>query len=167
MNQLDYNKLREIAWRQKLTAQQEAEIKAYLANCPEARPDWEEERILTQSLSQLPDAPLAFNFTAQVLQAVKRQEAEASPAAVVQWWQRLRSLGWGYRSALAAIVLGAGVLSYQQHLNLSREELAVSIATVSRVAALPRVTGLRDFDTIQHLDDVVAVIDTKLLAALQ
>jgi hypothetical protein len=26
---------------------------------------------------------------------------------------------------------------------------------------------LRDFDTIQHLDDVVAVIDTKLLAALQ
>ena len=168
MNQSDYNKLREIAWRQKLTAQQEAEIKAYLANCPEARPDWEEERILTQSLSQLPDAPLAFNFTAQVLQAVKRQEAEASPAAVVQWWQRLHSLGWGYRSALAAVVVGAGVLSYQQYLlALSREELAVSIATVSRVAALPRVTGLRDFDTIQHLDDVVAVIDTKLLAALQ
>src|SRR6185436_8361350 len=167
MNQSDYNKLREIAWRQKLTAQQEAEIKAYLAKCPEARPAWEEERILTQSLAQLPDAPLAFNFTAQVLQAVKRQEAEASPAAVVQWWQRLRSLGRGYRSALAAVVLGAGVLSYQQHLNLSREELAVSIATVSRVAALPRVTGLRDFDTIQHLDDVVAVIDTKLLAALQ
>jgi len=168
MNQSDYNKLREIAWRQKLTAQQEAEIKAYLAKCPEARPAWEEERILTQSLAQLPDAPLAFNFTAQVLQAVKRQEAEPSPAAVVQWWQRLRSLGWGYRSALAAVVLGAGVLSYQQYLlALSREELAVSIATVSRVAALPRVTGLRDFDTIQHLDDVVAVIDTKLLAALQ
>jgi anti-sigma factor RsiW len=168
MNQSDYNKLREIAWRQKLTAQQEAEIKAYLAKCPEARPAWEEERILTQSLAQLPDAPLAFNFTAQVLQAVKRQEAEPSPAAVVQWWQRLRSLGWGYRSALAAVVLGAGVLSYQQYLlALSREELAVSIATVSRVAALPRVTGLRDFDTIQHLDDVVAVIDTNLLAALQ
>ena len=167
MNQSDYNKLRETAWKRKLTAQQETEIKAYLANSPEARPDWEEERILTQSLAQLPDAPLAFNFTAQVLQAVKRQEAEASPAAVVQWWHRLRSLGWGYRSAMVAVVLGAGVLSYQQYLALWREELATSVATVSRVAALPSVTGLRDFDAIQHLDNVAAVIDTKLLAALQ
>src|SRR4030095_10596329 len=122
---------------------------------------------LTQFLAQLPDAPLAFNFTAQVLQAVQRQEAKASPAAVVRWWQRLRSLGWGYRSAMAAIVLGAGVLSYQQYLAFSRDELAGSMATVSRVAALPSVIGLRDFDTIQHLDDVVMVIDTKLLAALQ
>ena len=167
MNQSDYNQLRETAWKRKLTAQQEAEIKVFLANCPEARPDWEEERILTQSLAQLPDAPLAFNFTAQVLQAVKRQEAKASPAAVVRWWQRLRSLGWGYRSAMAAVIVGAGVLSYQQYVAFSREELATSVATVSRVAALPSVTGLRDFDAIQHLDDVAAVIDTRLLAALQ
>ena len=167
MNQSDYNQLRETAWKRKLTTQQETEIKTYLANNPEARPDWEEERILIQFLAQLPDAPLASNFTAQVLQTLKRQEAAASPAAVVRWWQRLRALGWGYRSALAAVVVGAGVLSYQQYVALTREELAASVATVSRVAALPSVTGLRDFDAIQHLDNVAAVIDTKLLAALQ
>jgi len=167
MNQSDYNELRENAWKRKLTAQQEAEVKAYLAKYPEARPDWEEERILTQSLARLPDAALASNFTAQVLQAVNRQQPMASPAAVVRWWRRLRSLGWGYRSAMAAVVLSAGVLSYQQYLALTREELATSVATVSSVAALPSVTGLRDFDAIQHLDNIAAVIDTKLLAALQ
>ena len=167
MNQSDYNQLRENAWKRKLTAEQEAEIRAFLAKCPEARPEWEEERILTQSLAQLPDAPLASNFTAQVLQAVRRQEAEVSPAAVVRWWQQLRSLGWGYRSTMAAVIAGAGLLSYQQYLAFTREELAASVATVSRVAALPSVTGLRDFDAIQHLDDVAAVIDTQLLAALQ
>ena len=167
MNQSDYNQLRETAWKRKLTAKQEAEIKAYLANCPEARPEWEEERLLTQFLVQLPDAPLASNFTAQVLQAAKRQQSEASPAAVVRWWQRLGSRGWGYRSAMAVVIAGAGVLSYQQYTAITREELATSVATVSRVAALPSVAGLRDFDAIQHLDDVTAVIDTKLLAALQ
>jgi anti-sigma factor RsiW len=167
MNQSDYNQLRESAWKRKLTAQQEAEIKEYLANYPEAHPDWEEERLLTQFLAQLPDTPLASNFTAQVLQAVKRQQPESSPAAVFRGWRWLGSLGWGYRSAMAAVVLGAGVLSYQQYLTLTREELTTSVATVSRVAALPSVTGLRDFDAIQHLDNFAAVVDTKLLAALQ
>ena len=72
MNDAAFNQLLDTALRRKLTAEEEARVQACLARDPRARAVWEEEMALSRLLKGLPDAPLASNFTAQVLQAVER-----------------------------------------------------------------------------------------------
>src|SRR5262245_19120401 len=67
MNDELYNELLEASWRRKLTAEEEAQLRAWLVAHPEAQADWDEEALLTQQLERLPNAPLASNFTAQVM----------------------------------------------------------------------------------------------------
>ena len=107
-----YNRLRELSWRRKLTAAEAAELQAWLAAHPEARADWEAEAGLNEALGRLPDAPVPSNFTARVLQAVEREAAaELRRRRTWQVWLRWR---WLPKAAVAAVVLGAGLVSYQQ-----------------------------------------------------
>ena len=74
MSDAEFNLLLENATRRKLTAVEEARLRAHLASDPSAKAVWEEEMALSQLLDRLPDAPLATNFAAQVLEAVEREE---------------------------------------------------------------------------------------------
>ena len=82
MSDAEFNLLLENATRRKLTAVEEARLRAHLASDPSAKAVWEEEMALSQLLHRLPDAPLATNFAAQVLEhcPVARSGPRADPA---------------------------------------------------------------------------------------
>src|SRR4051794_15470368 len=114
MNEFDYKSLREKSWRRKLTAAEEASLRAWLTEHPEAQADWELESSLTAALDKLPDAPVPSNFTARVMQALAREDAAAvrRPSTNrLRWF--LRSLL--PKAAVAAVIFGAGVLTYHEH----------------------------------------------------
>src|SRR2546430_17246944 len=79
-----YKRLSELGWRGKLTATEEAELRAWLAAHSEAQGQWQTEASLSEALNRLPDVPVPTNFTARVLEAVKLEAAAA---------ERARSLG--------------------------------------------------------------------------
>ena len=71
-----FERWRERSWRRKLTSAEQAELRAWLAAHPEAQAEWEAEMALNDVLDQLPDAPVASNFTARAVAAVEREKAE-------------------------------------------------------------------------------------------
>jgi hypothetical protein len=63
-------------------------------------------------------------------------------------------------------MLGCGFLSFQQYQTNHRTKMAQGLISVSRLAALPSMDWLKDFDTINKLNKV-QVADDELLSALQ
>ena len=130
-------------------------MRAWLAAHPEAQADWEAEAGLNAALGRLPDAPVPSNFTARVLQAVEREAAAELRRREGKWltwpWRR-----WLPRVAFAAVVVGAGFVSYQQVQAAHRKKLAESVAVVSAVSSLPSPDILKDFDAIRALNPTPA-----------
>ncbi len=159
-----YDKLRETGWRRKLTPSEEAQLRAWLADHPEARADWQVETMLSESLGRLPDAPVPTNFTARVLQAVQR---ESSAVRRRGWTWR-----WSWRSllpkaAVAALVCGAAIFGILSSVaSTKRTKLAQSVAAVSEVSSLPAPDILEDFDAIRQLNAAPRP-DNELLALMQ
>jgi hypothetical protein len=160
-----YNHLREESWRRKLTNAEEAELRTWLATHPEARADWQAEAGLNAGLGRLPDAPVPSNFTARVLQAVEREAAAELRRPQGNWltWLWLR---WLPGAALAAMVVGVGLLSFHQVQSAHRKKLVESVAAVSAVSSLPSPDILKDFDAIRALNPNPAP-DEQLLVVLQ
>jgi hypothetical protein len=160
-----YRELRELSWRRKLTAAEEAQLQVWLAAHPEAQADWEAEAGLNAALGRLPDAPVPSNFTARVLRAIEREAAAGLRQSQAKWrtWLHLR---WLPRVAFAAVVVGAGVLSYHEVQVVQRKKLVASVAAVSAVSSLPSAEILKDFDAIQALNPA-PVPDEQLLAVLK
>ncbi len=161
---LDYQKLRETAWRRELTGAEQARLSNWLASHPEARAEWEGETALNELLLRLPESPVPSNFTARVLQAVER-EAEAAERK-----PRPRSL-WVWRTfvprfAAAVVVLAAGVFVYHRHVQSERMELAQSVAAVADVRSLPSPQFLEDFEAIRRLQPAPPA-DQELLALMK
>lgn len=158
MNDSNDNPLRENSWRRRLTPAEMAELQAWLAEHPQAQADWEAEIRLTEAMNRLPDAPVPSNFTARVLQAVERESAVAGrPQAPARGWL-LRALL--PRAAVAAVVLGAALLTYHEHIEANRRaELVV-------VRSLPSPEILQDFDTIQKMG-AAAGPDQELIALMK
>ena len=141
------NNLRETSWRRALTASEEAELHAWLAAHPEATADCELEAALTKSLARLPDAPVATNFTARVLQEIERQPA---PARFWQWkwsWPSLVP-----KAAILIVAFSIGFFISRQQADAHRLELAQSVVTVSKVASLPSPEILENFEVIRRLN---------------
>ena len=139
-------RLRELAWRRKLT---EAELAQWRAAQPEAAADAEAEAALSDALAALPNAPIPSNFTARVLQELEREGQR--PAA------RRRDWLWIWRvlvprAVLASVVVGGSLFAYHQHQVAERLALGNSIATVTGVGSLPSPQILEDFDVIRRLD---------------
>jgi anti-sigma factor RsiW len=163
MNESDYNELREVAWRRKLTVAEEAAVRAWLAAHTESRPDWEIEGRLTEALGRLPDAPVPNNFTARVLQEIEREASTASRTKASRPWF-LRSLA--PRLAVAAVVLGVGLLTYHEHTVAKRAELVRGVKVVAGVSSLPGPDILQDFDTIRQISSTPGP-DSELLALMK
>jgi anti-sigma factor RsiW len=160
-----YNRWRELSWRRHLTGAEEAELRAWLAARPGAQADWDTEARLNAALGRLPDVPVPSNFTARVLQAVEREAAAELRRGERKrpFWRRLR---WLPRAAFAAMVLGAGLVSYRQIQAARFAEYAHSVVAVSDVSSLPGPEILKDFDAIRA-SNPTSLPDEQLLAVLQ
>ena len=147
----------------RLSSEQEAQLQAYLAGHPQDQAAWEEEASLSQVLRQLPAAPVSSNFTARVLEAVRR---EASGSARSRAGNRRWFSQWLPKAAVAAAAIGLGLFTYERHQAEQRQELARSLAEVSRLAESPPLDLLENFDAIQRLAQVPHSSDQDLIAAL-
>ena len=160
-----YHQLRELSWRRELTRAEAAELRAWLAAHPEALADWEIETGLNDALGRLPDAPVGSNFTARVLQAIERDAAveqrRLERSGRFSW--RLR---WLPKAAVAAVVLGAGLVSYREVIAIKLARYGQSVAVISKVSSLPSAEVLKDFDAIRALNPTPAA-DEELLTALK
>ena len=165
-NDPTYSRLRDLSWRRKLTAVEAAELRAWLAVHPAAQADWEAEAGLNEALGQLPDAPVPSNFTARVLQGLERDRA-AELRRQRQPWQVWLGWRWLPKAAVVAVILGTGMVSYQQVTSVARRaEYVRSVAVVSSVASLPGPEILQDFDAIR-VSNPIPGADEELLVALQ
>jgi hypothetical protein len=150
MNESEYQALVEVGWRRALTSEEQARIDTWLAAQPQPQVDLEVDAALTHLLQKLPDAPLASNFTAQVLRALEREAAAESKARTPftrfrQWLGRP-----AIRLAWAVLVVGTVWFGYQQHQENVREDVTRGFAVLAKVAALSDPTVLQDFDAIQR-----------------
>ena len=160
MNEIEFEKLREASWRRKLTAQEEAALRVYLAIHPAARSQWEEESSLNDFLGKLADAPVSSNFTSRVVQAVEHETHASTSRHGV-----FNSIKFSWpRIAIASVLICAAVFSLNQYRALKRTEIAHDIVTMSQAATMPQ-EWLQDFDAINHLSR--PPVDDELLAALQ
>ena len=161
-----YERLREISWQRPLTPAEQAELSQWLESHPEARDDWEADRNLTGALANLPNVPVANNFTSRVLAAAQREAAatargQGRAPSPAQWWLR-----WLPKAAVAAVVLAAGLLSYHHVQESHREEVARSLTTISQLPAVPGPEVLKDFDAIAALGSTPPA-DEELLRVMQ
>ena len=163
MNDPRYQQLREIAWRRRLNAIEEDELRAWLAAHPEAAAAWEDDSALNECLSRLNEAPVSSNFTARVLRAVERD-------AAIQARERQNRWSWLWRPilpriALAALAFSTGLGAQRGMAIANRTRLAESVAAVSSVASQPSPDALLDFDLIRQLS-ASPPPDDKLLPVL-
>jgi hypothetical protein len=118
---------------------------------------------LRELLSRLPDAPVASNFTARVLAAIDREEAQA--AQLRRWtlnWRRL----WPRVALGAAILIVAGIGLQRHETDSRRMALAKNMAMLAVAQPPPSVDVLVNLDAIQRMSRA-ARADGELLAVLQ
>ncbi|HTG45687.1 MAG TPA: hypothetical protein VK633_14285 [Verrucomicrobiae bacterium] len=145
MNESEFNLLRESSWRRPLTPAEDAQLHAYLAARPEAQPDWESDAALNQLLSELPNVPLASNFTARILSALDQQP----PPQAESWWRRPWRAPLFPRLAWATGLICVGMTTLSIYHYQTRKELGRGLDLIA--AAMPAEPAiLEDFDTIQR-----------------
>jgi hypothetical protein len=152
------NPLRELVWRRKLTAAEQAGLGAQ----PEVQADLEIESCLSEALARLPDAPMPSNFTTRVLQAVELESAVRPRTTRWTWiWRVLVP-----RVAVVAVVItftSLGIHHYE--LNARHAALARNVVLVAEAQSLPSVDALKNFNAIQRMSQPRA--DDELLVLLQ
>lgn len=160
MNQSEFDNLLQTAYERDLTDGELAKLERWLAANPADQAEW---KALDHLLATLPDTPVATNFTARVLDEVRRAET-AHPALGQAWWQRL--LAPQFRpvqiAAAATLAMVIGGVGYQSHLNQSRAEMAAAIASIAEFPP----GFLADFEAIGAVAQADA-IDEELWAALK
>ena len=160
MNQPEFENLLQTVHARDLTDAELAKLEHWLAANPDEQDAW---AALERLLVALPDAPVATNFTARVLDKVRR--AEATGQALGQaWWRKL--LASQFRpiqiAAAAALVIVIGGVGYQSHLNQSRAEMAAAVASIAEFTP----GFLADFEAIEAIAQADP-IDEELWAALK
>ena len=165
MSPPEIDKLMDALRAGKLTAQQEAQLDEYLAGQPAQRSACEEDLALNSMLRNLPDAPLSSNFTARVLQAARQPRSRSAQPGL--FWLRVLLRQWLPNAALAGVVLGAGLIAYEQHHLSERRQLAQGLRQISQLATQTSVELLENFDAIQRLNQAPQDTDRDLIAVLQ
>jgi hypothetical protein len=170
MNDAAFNQLLDTALRRKLTAEEEAQLQACLARDPLAKTVWEEDMALSQLLNRLPDAPLASNFTAHVLQAVERDSLRRRRVSARFGWFGLRRPAQQFAAACVTLLLVA--LVYWEYKSIRREKMALALHrlalhfdTPSTAVALAPDELWNNFEAIYRLPQTQS--DEELLAVLK
>jgi anti-sigma-K factor RskA len=117
---------------------------------------------LRELLSRLPDAPVASNFTARVMQQIELEESRrARKWNFISNWRAFLP-----RAAVAAAaVLFAGLTLQHHEANVHRAVFAKNVALVAE-APMPDVDALKNFDAIRRMSQP-ARPDNELLAIMQ
>ena len=163
MNESEYKALIEQSWRRPLTADEQVRLDAWLATHPQQQADWELEATVSDLLTQLPNAPLASNFTSQVMRAVERdlaaQSGQISLLERVKRWLRNPAPRLAWALGLVAV----GWFGIHQHQTNVRSDMAKGLSVMANVAALSNPSMLEDFEAIRRLNTSE---DEELFAAL-
>lgn len=155
-----HQKLREIAWRRRLTPAEQAELQTWLAAHPEAQAEVELDAALDAALEQRPAVTPSSNFTARVMQTIATEsQRDTRPAARSHWWRKLLP-----RLAIATCVLGVSALAYHQHLVGKQKELFGAAKDLASAQPLSSATVIADFEVIRNLTPPAIAADEKLLA---
>lgn len=119
------------------------------------------QRQLRELLSRLPDAPLASNFTARVLQAIEAEEMRRSRWGVLGWDWRI----FFPRITVTAAAAGIAVVAlYQHELGIQSQNLARSVVVVAS-QPMPSLEALKNFDAIQRMGQAARPDDDLLALA--
>jgi negative regulator of sigma E activity len=114
---------------------------------------------LREILSRLPDAPVASNFTARVMQQIELEESRQSR----KWNFIFNWRAFLPRAAVATVaILFAGLTLQHHELNAQRAARARNVALVAGTP-MPDVDALKNFDAIQRMSQP-ARADEELLA---
>jgi len=147
--------LRESLWRRKPSDAERAQL--------QSQPELAAEARLTAALTKTPNAPVASNFTARVMDVIEREERLAARSRGWRW-------SWRYlvpRVAMAAAVLMfTGVTVQRYEASSHRQEMVRVVAMVAGNKSAPSVDTLQDMDAILRMSQP-AHADNELLAALQ
>jgi hypothetical protein len=162
----EYDRLRELSWRRKLSAAEIEELRSWFAAHPGAQADFETEAALNTALENLPKVLVSSNFTERVLQSVAREAVlEARTRASRRNGWRL-AVHWLPRVAVAAAVVVTGLSVYELRRAASQRAAYVqSLMAVSRIPSLPSPEILEDFEAIRAVNPTRP--DTDLLAILE
>ena len=160
--------LREKVWRRPLTADEQAQLAAWLAAHPGSRVEWEADAALNVALARLREKPAPSNLVARVMAEIDREDLATAKARKTKTnWFGLGSWGWVPRVAVAAVLLGLATVGYRQHQQtLARMEAASNIAAVASAAPLPSAEVLENFDEI-FLMPPLPTADTDLLVMMK
>ena len=166
MNDERHKKLVEASWRRPLTPSEEAEVQFYLAAHPDKQLEWEDDQALSSALQALPNAPLSSNFTAQVLQAIDREEraAERQAPARLNPYQWLRR--WLPRFAPIAAMLMLALASLNYYQMRTRDAAMGAVGDVAPFVAVFPPEVLENFDAIQQLRTAPDFSEEELVAVL-
>src|SRR5262249_23135902 len=120
-----------LSWRRPLRADELAQVEQLIANDARARALWESETALNHCLERLGPAVVSSNFTARVLQEVRRQSLARSRSRFLpsQWIPP----GWLPRLAMCALMVGVGLISVREYQVAQRQRAASEMAAVSRL----------------------------------
>jgi len=118
------------------------------------------QKELRQLLARLPDAAVASNFTARVLQAVEREEMRAARRSIFNWnWH-----AWLPRIAVASAVVTFAGLTFNHYERVSqRKSLANGVALMVAETKMPDLEALKNFDAIRRMSQP-ARADNEMLA---
>jgi hypothetical protein len=164
----ELQRFREISWKRPLTAAEQTELETCLKANRAAREEWESDTALTVAMDGLADPAISSNFTARVLQAIERQDRAAEHAVLREpWWRKLaRRTALAWSGSVAALLLIAGLLLHQQHVQTQHEFAKQEAVLAKAVLAVPNAEVLANFDTIRAMSAAPAP-DEQLLAVLQ
>lgn len=120
------------------------------------------QRQLRELLSRLPDAPVASNFTARVLQAIEAEEMRRLRWLRLNWGRDWRIFFPRITMTAAAAGIVAIALYHQHDVSAQRRMLAQSVEVVAS-QPMPSLEALKNFDAIQRMGQS-ARPDDELLA---
>jgi hypothetical protein len=166
MNQSDFNQALEAKRERRLSAAEEARLRASLHHHPELAKIWQEEASLDSMLDQLPDVPVPSNFTALVLTAVSQPETgrpmlpRFGPA---RWLAR----PWLRRLAAASVLIVLlAFCSFQYHRFHQRQSSHDLVWLSFAASSVPEPEVFKDFDAIRRLRHLPPPTDDALFDVL-
>jgi negative regulator of sigma E activity len=130
----------ESLWRRRLSDTERAELRT--------RPEQAEEARLTEALAKLPEAPVASNFTARVMDAIEREEQAAARARHHWSWRFL----FPRVAVSAAVLLFAGISIQRYESNTAHQkEMVRAVKIVAQNKAMPSADALENMEVIQRI----------------
>ena len=167
MNESDFNEWLEASRAGRLSAADEAQLHTALRDHPEMMARWLDESRLNKVLDQLPDVPVASNFTVGVLAQVDGQPR----FRMAPFWTACRVLLYQLitvrRLAAGTALVILLTIAWHQYTVYRRQQSSHDLVWLSFAASsVPEPSVFRDFDAIRRLRLVPPPTDDALYDVL-